>query len=495
MAITSKPSSRLTVAEFIDAVDYGQYQLHCFVICSGFIIAESALLSMCASLMKVMGDSIGLETDLGKESLIACLFAGLGAGTLLSGGLADPLGRRVPMLLGYVGMVVSAIAVACLPSTSLGVHLLLFTLGSSAGSGIPIAIITLAEVCPTSWRGLNACAVGMSYSFGEIWSGIGLRFFLPYMDDGPWHGMMIWAAFPSMAMLIFGVASPVSRYDSPIWVASKGHIETLLKGLNLMADMNGRSDMKLTSAAMLNIQGPDHPSHHKAYTCAESLTHLLSPTLGLRVVIMATMFFAKDFAFYGMSVFWPLTWQHLEMRSMLPATELCATAFLGIPGVLVAMLVVSNFPRQYALSGMAVSCAIACLLLTRLGEKSTPVGLVGAILFKVCFPTWQMITMLLPAEVFPTEVKGVAYSAIAFCGRISTLVAPLVIGESTALFLQLSAGMGLLSSLFVFLLPETKDAKQVAFQEDCESTERAAFKSSVDSYSSCASPSPAVKSV
>eukprot|EP00971_Amphidinium_carterae_P249938 4961092-Amphidinium_carterae.1 len=43
-----------------------------------------------SSTSQVMGDSIGLETDLGKESLIACLFAGLGAGTLLSGGLADP---------------------------------------------------------------------------------------------------------------------------------------------------------------------------------------------------------------------------------------------------------------------------------------------------------------------------------------------------------------------------------------------------------------------
>mmetsp|Transcript_35652 Transcript_35652/g.81726 ORF Transcript_35652/g.81726 Transcript_35652/m.81726 type:complete len:494 (+) Transcript_35652:167-1648(+) len=488
MAVSSKTQSRLTVAGFIDAVEYGPYQLHCFVVCSGFIVAESALLSMCASLMKVMGDSIGLETDLGKESLIACLFAGLGAGTLLSGGLADPFGRRLPMLLGYIGMVLSAIGLACLPSTRLEVHLLLFTLGASAGSGIPISLITLAEVCPTSWRGLNACAVGMSYSFGEIWSGLGLRFFLPYMDDGPWHGMMLWAAFPSMAMLIFGAASPISRYDSPIWLASKGQVGTLVQGLNLVADMNGRTDMKLASAGMLNIQGPDHPSHHKAYTCAESLTSLFSTTLSFRVAIMAIMFFAKDFAFYGMSVFWPITWRHLEMQSMLPATELCATASLGIPGVLVAMLVVSEFPRQYALSGMALSCGFACLLLTRLEEKASYAGLAGALLFKVCFPTWQMITMLLPTEVFPTEVKGVAYSAIAFCGRVSTIVAPLVIGESTSLFLKLSAGMGLTASLLVFLLPETKDKKQDASQDQVNA-DKSMLKGHVDSYSSCEPPS------
>mmetsp|Transcript_60856 Transcript_60856/g.145054 ORF Transcript_60856/g.145054 Transcript_60856/m.145054 type:complete len:490 (-) Transcript_60856:136-1605(-) len=457
MPPASKVTKRYSVTDFIDEVGYGQYQAHCFVVCSGFIVAEASLLGMSASLTKVMGESIGIESELGRASLIACLFAGLGSGTILSGSLADPVGRRLPMFLGYLGMAVSSVLIASIPSTYIGVHILLYTLGLSAGTGIPISLITLAEVCPTSWRGFNAAAIGMSFSFGELWTGVGLRFFLPYMDEGPWHGMMLWAAFPSFAMLIFGLASPMTRYDTPLWLAANAKVDEVVKCLNLIANMNGRSDLTLGSDNDLDLGSVTDGHHDGGRGLLDSFRLLFRAPLYVQVLTMMLMFFAKDFAFYGMSVFWPITWRHLDVAEMLPATELCATAMLGIPGVLVAMIIMSHSPRRVALAALACLCILACLLLTRLGEQPTTSGLAGAMLFKICFPTWQMITMLLPAEVFPTEVKGIAYSTIAFCGRLATIVAPLVIGWSTTLFLQTTASLALMCAGVVFILPETSD--------------------------------------
>lgn len=448
-----------TVSDRINAIGFGAYQVHCIVACSGFIIAEGAELAMGSGLIEAVGEDLGMTTDLEKSTLMTAVFGGLAIGTILSGYITDPLGRRPAMLIGSIGVASMAGIVACVPPSPLLIYILRFALGVFAGIGIPVSFITLAEVCPTNLRGICTAAMGMAFTLGELWAGIGLLLFMPQLDRGPWRNMVLWAAQPAVALLIFGCASPVSRSDSAHWLAIKGRGEDLVDCINLMAEMNGRPDL------MLEVGESLYAEKDEAVDRAAAHQTLFEWPMSCYTICLALLFFAKDFAFYGMNVFWPLAWANFRGLALPPAAELMCTSAMGIPGVLIAMKMMHALPRRTALASSATLCAVAAMCLTTL-EAGSNVGLLGAAVFKLSFPGWQMVTMLLPSELYPTSIKGVAYSYVAVFGRIATIIAPLVVGASHCGFLFASLAAACMAACAALRLPETKDCRFVNMVEN-----------------------------
>jgi len=174
-------------------------------------------------------------------------------------------------------------------------------------------------------------------------------------------------------------------------------------------------------------------------------------------VLLCLLFFGKDFGYYGMGVFWPLAWAEVAgVGSLWPAQELFLTAIFGIPGIAVAMYMMYKVDRRPAIAIGGGVCAGAALLITRL-DYGDERGLIGVLMFKLFFPTWQMVTMLLPSEIFPTTIRSWAYGLVAVFGRFATILAPTVVEGSHAGFLGFCASLGLISAMCAMLLPETKD--------------------------------------
>merc|ERR1719335_179978 len=96
---------------------------------------------------------------------------------------------------------------------------------------------------------------------------------------------------------------------------------------------------------------------------------LLTPPLLPKVLMMCFMMFAKDFAFYGTDVFWPQVWANVPgMMHTNPAQHLMATAFFGIPGVLLATVLMNVLPRREGVIGCASICSVCVILLRGLSS-------------------------------------------------------------------------------------------------------------------------------
>jgi len=126
------------------------------------------------------------------------------------------------------------------------------------------------------------------------------------------------------------------------------------------------------------------------------------------------------------------------------------------------MCLMHMLPRRLALGTAALLCAAAAWALLRL-ESGAWLGFAGVAVFKLFFPTWQMVTMLLPAEIFPTQVKSCGYSLV-------TIVAPMVVGLSRPGFLVCTYTLALVAALTAQLLPETRaaDIVDAAGAGDCK---------------------------
>lgn len=442
-----------TLGSRIDLIGFGQYQIQSYILSCGFVVAEGAELAMTAGISIAVGAHFNIKTDFGRAFLMTCTFSGLAFGTLLAGPSGDFLGRRFTMLIGYLGIIVVA-SLTFVVQTLQTVYMLNFMLGTFAGIGIPIAFITISEVTPTELRGIGTAATGVAFALGELWTACGLRFLNPDLREGPWRQLVLWAAAPAVLLVCLGSISPVTRYDTAHWLGIKGRSKDMIETVNLMARMNGRKLLELHADHELQV---DVSMSNKS--TAEALGSLARVPLRTYAIVLGLLFFVKDFAFYGSGVFWPLAWSQVHAaEGIFPATELILTATLGIPGFGLAMYLMYKMPRRHALSSAAILCSMACFAL-RLLEAGSTTGLFGVVMFKLFFPTWQMVTMLLPSEIFPMQIKSCGYSLVAVSGRVATIVAPSVVGHSHTGFLLATAILAGITAMLVHILPETKDAE------------------------------------
>lgn len=344
------------------------------------------------------------------------------------------------------------------------VFCLRLAMGTFAGLGIPMAVVILSEVSPKQLRGISVATMGIAWCLGEFYAAVGLFYMAPDLQRGPWRWLVLWAAAPAMKLLVCGVLSPVTRYDTAHWLGVQGRAEETVGALNLMARMNGRPELALGDCGRVALRASAKTSGDSM----EALAELSQQPLAVYTVAQAILCFAKDFALFGTGVLWPLAWADLHARFHLEAAgELMGTALLGIPGVGLAMCIMHHLPRRAALGGAGVICAGACWALLSL-QDGTWRGLAGVVLFKLFFPTWQMVTMLLPAEIFPTPIKSCGYALVMLFGRAATLLAPMIVGLSRVGFLLCTFALATLAAVVVQLLPETRLAEVVDTTEGIE---------------------------
>lgn len=442
----------VTLGERIDEMGFGPYQLQVFILSSGFIVAEGAEVAMAAGLVNVMAAEFDVVSTLGRAMLMTFTFIGFAVGTFVSGPVGDAFGRRLPMLVGYIG-VITAAGITCLSVHVIAVYICRFLLGVFAGIGIPTACIAVSEVSPTKGRGMITAALGIAYILGELWAALGLCILMPDLEHGSWRWLLGWAVLPAVCLLLFGLWTPVSRYDTPFFLGSQGRNLDLVRALNLMATSNGKPELVLADDEVVECERPIALSMTEAAYALWKGHHLVP------WVVMAVLSFAKDFAFYGTDVLWPQLWVRVPGTEALdPAEELLLTASLGVPGACLAMYLMSVLPRRTAVASCASICAVAVLCLMALASGGA-VGYLGVGLFKLCFPTWQMVTMLLPSELFGTQIRAWAFASSAFFGRIATILSPVVVELGQRAFILALAFMGFVAASAVLLLPETKDCE------------------------------------
>lgn len=453
-----------SVAEKIEEIGFGLYQVHVFILSAGFVVAEGSELMMASGLTNAVSQEFGITDHFGRSMLMTCTFSGFALGTIASGPLGDTFGRRVPMLVGYVGVICAALCTFFVYDKML-LYIMRCVLGLFGGIGIPTALISISEVSPRAMRGVSTAAFGVAYCLGDIWAATGLRLVMPDLVNGPWRLLLFWAMTPAISLLIFAALSPVSRCDTPFFLASAGRKEEAVTALNLIAEVNGQPDLKITNPELLEHTSPKHG--YVPFSAAFKV--MVQWPTWMQTLVLCVLFFGKDFGYYGMNVFWPIAWARISADGvvrMYAATELCFTALLGIPGVVVAIYLTWTVPRRVALGLGGIMCAIAAHFVWLLDDGDRH-GLAGVVMFKLFFPSWQMVTMLLPSEIFPTETRSWGYATVALAGRFATISSPFVVEYSHRAFLLTCSGLGLGSMVLTFAcLPETKDCELKSLENE-----------------------------
>jgi len=435
------------LGSLIDEMGFGWYQANVWILAGCFFAAEGSFIQTAAGLSGPISDRYHITTESGKSFLMMVVFIGFAIGTCVAGPLGDKYGRRLPMLVGYVGLLSAAAITSCITPLHM-VHVMFFMFGIFSGIGVPASYVVMTEVTPSHLRGTALASLGCACSLGEVWSSCGLYLMIPDLVYGPWHCALVWGIIPAVIGLAFSAVSPVSRYDTPHFLEAQGRHADLACVMHLIGEMNGKADV--VEAVQIQHQSQSKVDFKGALRMLATTPYLYYSS------VIAVMFFAKDMGFFGMSLLWPTAWRAVGVGgvSMANATELLLTCLIGIPGYLLAMGLMFCLPRRVSLSSCAVVCAFSAYLL-RYFMMGKAVGLIGVLLVKLSMPTWHMSTIALPGEVFPTQVRVWAYAIMGFVGKLAAIVTPSVLNQSTTWFLRAIFVLACSAALLVWTLPET----------------------------------------
>ena len=112
-------------------------------------------------------------------------FTGLALGHSVAGFLADLKGRRLPIVLGYLGITLLSLFMTMSSGYASMVALRILH-GIACGIGVPPAMSMIAEIMPSDWRPFMFIIFWSFTAVGESYATAGMVFFMPNLTEDSW---------------------------------------------------------------------------------------------------------------------------------------------------------------------------------------------------------------------------------------------------------------------------------------------------------------------
>ncbi|KAK1296469.1 Organic cation/carnitine transporter 1 [Acorus calamus] len=361
-------------------------------------------------------------------------------GSALNGRLADThLGRKKTVLLSCILTSVTAFLTSLSPNV--WVYTFLRFSNGFARSGIGICCIVLStESVGRKWRG----QVGQ-YGFFLFTVGFLSLPVIAYPTRTSWRNIYrVISSFP-LAYALFVLLPFVS--ESPRWLSIRGRNEEAMQVLNKLARLNGKRipvDLRITAPATQS-----DAAHKGLWTTGWAAK---------RMVLVMLTGFGVGFVYYGVQ----LNVENLNFNVYL---TVAVNALMEIPAVIFGSALLGLMTRRAVFSASALLAGVSCFLCIFFSSKegkskgSWPQLSLEAFGFMAASMAYDVLYIYC-VELFPTNVRNFAVSMLRQALMLGAAIAPLLVALgrlSPRLSFVIFGGFSVLSGVFTFWLPETRN--------------------------------------
>ncbi|XP_023247645.1 facilitated trehalose transporter Tret1-like, partial [Copidosoma floridanum] len=384
----------------------------------GLSMAYSAILV--PNLEKDSSEIHATEEETSYIASLVVIVAPVGA--FVNNYLMESFGRTRALQFGVLPFVAGWVMIATAPN----VHTIMagrMLAGLSTALATSPAIVYITEVARPELR-------GSLISFGPTLASLGMV--LAYLEGFLLHWRIV-----AWLSLVFGIL-PVFLVqifvpESPVWLVSKGRFEQARKSLErLYQSKPCAGKVSAAEAAYTTIVkeneiklSEQRRSKHGAGN-ASKLRALLRPTGWKPMLILFLLFSFQQFSGIYVTLFYAVTW--FESVDPHHKFSYVASVLVGLTRFFCSMVntvLMRRFPRRVlcivSSIGMAVCMAVSgyfTMIIGPLKDRDVPVPawmgyiVVACLLLYVCTSMIGMLTIpwTMTAELFPTEIRGMAHS-------------------------------------------------------------------------------------
>ncbi|MFC0696429.1 MFS transporter [Paraburkholderia humisilvae] len=398
-------------------------------------------------------ESLGFFSALGPlkvagfGTFVFATFAGLWAGALVFGQVADRYGRRAIFTWSLIWYMVCTIIMA-FQTTGVGLNIWRFL----AGVGIGVELVTIdtyiSELIPTGERG-RAYAVNQFITFSVVPVVAFLAFILKGTQP---FGLDYWR----VVILIGSIGAIIVWFlrrnvpESPRWLARNGRID---EAERIVADIERR----IVAEKGVALSAAQAVSSEKEGL--GSLAEVLRPPYLKRTIIMSIFNMAQVIGFYGFAAWVPTL---LIDRGVHVTASLGYAFVIAIAnpfGPLIGVIFADRLERKTQIVGGLLTMSIVIALFSQASQPWLLIVL--GVLFTLSSNVMSYAYHGYQAELFPTRVRARAIGFVYSWSRIAAAFAGLAIGvllqnygvPGVAVFIGLSMVVGI---VMILLGPATR---------------------------------------
>lgn len=400
---------------------------------------DGYVLSIIGIAMTKVSPALGLNAF--WEGLIAAsALIGIFFGGFIGGVLTDRLGRRILYFVGPTLFVVCSLAQYWVQSGEV-LFALRFLNGIAVGIEYPVATAFLVEFLPKKYRGpclatltiLWFAGATSAYLIGEAILHLG----------GPDACRLTLASAAIIGALLFIVR--LGTPESPRWLISKGQPD------------KAEAIIRRVYGADFGLQNlPPLPENSRL-----SLRDLLHSGYGKRMAFVSIFWTCSVIPVFAVYAFAPKVLEALHLSGNRAAYGSVAITLLFVVGCIIATRLVNTLGRRRLLLHSFLWSGLALLLLGVQREGDSLLVLVMFCAYALFIGGAQVLQLVYPNEIFPTEIRAAAVGIGTSMSRIGaaagTWLVPLSLHSlGIANTMYIAAGItffGLMVSWF--LAPET----------------------------------------
>lgn len=386
--------------------------------------------------------STALEMSSFWQGMVAAsALIGIFFGGFLGGVLTGHLGRQKLYFVGPAIFVVCSLAQFWVES-GMALFVCRFLIGIGVGFEYPVAGSLLVEFMPKKHRGPRLAMLTILWFAGAAVAYIVGNIILDTGGPDAWRLVLASPAIIGVLLLLVRIGTP----ESPRWLLSKGR--------NTEAE---RIIKKVYGPAFSLRNLPEQPAETKM-----SIGDLLHSGYGKRMLFVAVFWSCSVIPVFAVYSFAPKVLQALNLKGAWASYGSVAITLMFVVGCIIATRLINAIGRR---SMVIHSFLWSGLALLALGAFSDGAELLVLILFgayAVFIGGAQVLQLVYPNELFPTEIRSAAVGMGASLSRvgaaIGTWLVPISLqglGIGNTMFAAAAVTLlGLLVSLA--LAPETR---------------------------------------
>lgn len=398
------------------------------------------------------------EDAAARANLVALITSantgGLFFGALLSGWLADRVGRKSVFQLTVLIYSICT-GLSALAPTPIVLALFRFLAGLGLGGELPVASTLVSEFAPASRRGFMVVLLESFWAYGTVLAALIGSVVIGQLHWS-WRIAFVIGTLPALYVFVLRRGLP----ESPRLLVTQGRVD---EAEAVVRTVEQHSDLDSDAAAMQF--GEPGTALRTTPSLAARVGALFGPQLIRRTLVLWMMWATMNFSYYGIFLWLPSQFvrKGFSLQDALSFNLIIALA--QIPGYFSAAWLVERLGRKLTFAAYLVMAGVGAYFFGQFALAARDVGQIifwGSVISFFNLGAWGVVYTYTP-ELYPTWLRGTGAGWAAACGRVFAFVAPLtlptlltVAGRDEGVFIVFTAVMVLGGLLVLAFGRETR---------------------------------------
>jgi MFS family permease len=371
-----------------------------------------------------------------KSIAVGAAVLGAVPGALVSGRLADRIGRQNMLKIDIALFAATAVLSALAPNIW-WLAAFRFLQGFAVGAEYPLSASLISEIMPSRSRAQWITAAFAFQALGMAAAALSSVLILQVVQDvSAWRWMLLAGAVPATIIALLRLGKP----ESPRWEAGRGRLDYAERGTAwLLGSPPVVTEEDLASVADTWDRPPE----------STRMRELWQPGLRRVLVLTAVPWFLMDISLYGVGLFTPSLITGLLfspedesggthfLRDDFEATAITgATDMFLVVGFLLTILFVRRIGqiRLQVIGFLGMTIGLAVLALS--GTDGAPaLVILGFVVFNLMVNFGpNATTYMIPAQLYPTRLRATGHGTAAAAGKVGAVIGTFALSPAVAAF-------------------------------------------------------------